>query len=81
MAASSPDSSAAEPDSGALEKMEPRELDYILAVNCATSFMLLKVGKLKEAHDFIISCEKIVTLLIGYNVEGKLPLKLKRYKQ
>jgi len=43
--------------------------------------MLLKIGKLKESLDFITCCEKIVTLLIGYNIEGKLPLKLKSYKE
>ena len=51
------------------ESHHPKHIDYILAVNLVTGMVLLKVGKVKQALDFIEIAEKMVDLLIKYNVQ------------
>jgi hypothetical protein len=46
--------------------VEPRHLDYILSVYSLTAFQFLKIGKLREALEFIKNAEKVITMIIGY---------------
>ena len=41
----------------ALDETVPRTCDYVVAVNSLTAFVLLKLGKLQEALDFITIAE------------------------
>ena len=43
-----------------LDKEQPRNLDYMLAVNILTAFVLLRINKLKEAVQFLDIAEKIL---------------------
>jgi hypothetical protein len=51
------------------ENHHPKHIDYILAVNLVTALILLKVGKATQALDFIEIAEKMVDLLVKYNVK------------
>ena len=47
-----------------LYRKVPRNLDFILAVNVMTSIALLKIGKPKEAHEFILIAEMAIEGII-----------------
>ena len=57
----------------------PKHIDYILQVNLITAMVLLRVGKLKQALDFIAIAEKMVHLLVKYNVQNKNPPQVQAY--
>lgn len=46
-----------------LDDNKTRNWDYILAVNFFTSVLLLKIGKFREALNFLIIAEKMVIRL------------------
>jgi hypothetical protein len=45
----------------------PRNLDYLLAVNTLTSFLLLQIKKPTEALEFIKIAERIALRLLDVN--------------
>lgn len=55
---------------------QPKDLDYVLCVNLLLAFLLLKLGKLREALDFIGVAEDMVSLLVKYNIQNKNPPQL-----
>ena len=57
-----------------LDQKVPRNLDFILAINVITSIVLLKIGKPKEAHDFILIAEMAIEGIIQA-VYGKSLIK------
>lgn len=62
-----------------LDKEQPRNLDYILSTNALTAFVLLKLGKAKEAHEFIVLAEKVLIRLIDLVLDGKIAPKLQAF--
>jgi hypothetical protein len=63
------------------DQEDPRSLDYTLAANTFTAFMLLKIGKLPEAHDFILISEKILNKVIAYSLHDEAPPKRQAYQR
>ena len=61
------------------ENHQPKDLDYIMAVNLLTAFILIKIGKMRQALDFIEIAEEMLGLLVKYNVENMNPPQLQRY--
>lgn len=49
-----------------------RNLDYIMAVNTLTAFLLLSIQKPVEAMEFILIAERIVYRLIELSSKAKL---------
>lgn len=47
-----------------LDRDHPRSLDYILAVNTITAFILLRLGKPGEAAEFAQIAEKVLSMLV-----------------
>lgn len=45
---------------GALDESVSRNLDYLVSVNTLTAYLLLMIGKPKEAIEFIKVAQKIV---------------------
>ena len=56
-----------------LDETVERNLDYIMAVNTLTAFLLLSIQKPQEALEFILIAERIVFKLIDMNAKGKKP--------
>jgi hypothetical protein len=50
-----------------LEESMPRNLDYLLAVNTLTSYLLLLIKKPTEALEFIRIAERIALRLLDVN--------------
>lgn len=49
----------------------PRNIDYLLAVNTLTSFLLMKMGKINEALKYIYIAEELSILQVEYTLEEK----------
>ena len=47
-----------------LDETVERNLDYLIAVNTLTGFMLLSIHKAQEALEFILVAERIAFMLI-----------------
>ena len=62
-----------------LDKDQPRNLDYMLAVNILTAFILIKINKLQEAVQFLEISDKILKQLVDYNIDGALPKHIQEY--
>lgn len=58
---------------------QPKDLDHVLQVNLLLAFILLKLGKLREALDFIGTAEDMVSLLVKYNIQNKNPPQLQKH--
>ena len=54
-----------------LDETVERNLDYIMAVNTLTAFLLLSIQKPQEALEFILIAERIVFKLIDMNAKAK----------
>lgn len=55
-----------------LDETVERNLDYIMAVNTLTAFLLLSIQKPMEAIEFIMIAERIVYRLIELSSKAKL---------
>lgn len=55
-----------------LDETMERNLDYIMAVNTLTAFLLLSIQKPVEAMEFILIAERIVYRLIELSSKAKL---------
>lgn len=51
-----------------IDQKVPRNLDYILAVNLMTAYLLLKIQKVKQAIEFLEICEEATDKLIVSNL-------------
>jgi hypothetical protein len=58
---------------------DPRDYDYVLATNTYTAFVLIKIGQVEEALDFLNIAEKILKKIIDYSVSGKLTDKQQKW--
>ena len=57
----------------------PRNIDYLLAVNGLTSFLLMKMGKIYEALKYIYIAEELTILQVEYTLEEKPTPQQVRY--
>lgn len=61
--------------SAQLQNTCPRNLDYILAVNLMTAYLLLKIKKPQQACEFLVIAEQTTNQLIAQNICKPLGFK------
>lgn len=58
---------------------DPRKLDYIIASHTMTGFCLIRSGKLEEALRVLSQAERLIFLLVKYNLEDVKPPQVVKY--
>lgn len=63
-----------------LQELPPRSLDYILAANTYSAFILLKLGQLQSSLEMVVKAEEVMNLLVGYALLKRDHPKVAAYK-